>query len=79
LDVRTAEEYAVGFIPGAILKPYDAMPGNLDGLPRWAPIVVYCRSGRRSALAAATLKASGYTNVADFGAIDRYTGTLARP
>lgn len=79
IDVRTAEEYAAGFIPGAILKPYDAMPGNVAELPKDTPIVLYCRSGRRSAIAKSTLVAAGFTNVADFGGIDRWQGQLSRP
>lgn len=71
LDVRTAEEYAAGHIPNAILIPnetiIDTQPALLPDLN--AEILVYCRSGNRSAQAAKKLIAMGYTNVYDFGGI----------
>lgn len=71
LDVRTQEEYDAGHIPGAILVPnetiVDKQPELLPDLN--AEILVYCRSGNRSAQAAKKLIAIGYTNVVDFGGI----------
>lgn len=72
VDVRTAEEYAEKHIPGAILLPNDdisdTQPALLPDLD--AEILVYCRSGRRSALAAEKLAGLGYTNISDFGGIN---------
>lgn len=52
IDVRTPGEYADGHLPGARLMPLDDFdPGALDG----ENVVLYCRSGRRSAEAAAIL------------------------
>ena len=71
LDVRTQEEYDAGHIAGAILVPNetiaDKQPQLLPDLD--AEILVYCRSGNRSAQAAKKLIAIGYTNVVDFGGI----------
>ena len=71
LDVRTKEEYDAGHIAGAILVPnetiVDKQPELLPDLD--AEILVYCRSGNRSAQAARKLIAIGYTNVVDFGGI----------
>ena len=71
LDVRTEEEYNSGHIPNAILIPNetitDKTPDLLSNLD--AEILVYCRSGNRSAQAAKKLIAIGYTNVYDFGGI----------
>lgn len=71
LDVRTAAEYESGHIRDAILIPNetitDTMPALLPDLN--AKILVYCRSGNRSAQAAKKLIAIGYTNVYDFGGI----------
>lgn len=71
LDVRTKEEYDAGHIKGAILVPnetiIDEQPELLPDLD--AEILVYCRSGNRSAQAANKLLAIGYTNVVDFGGI----------
>ena len=71
LDVRTKEEFDAGHIAGAILVPNETI---VDQQPELLPdldseILVYCRSGNRSAQAAKKLIAIGYTNVADFGGI----------
>lgn len=70
LDVRTQEEYDGGHIPGAVCFPNEDIQPELP-LPfeKDAEILVYCRSGRRSAEAAGKLADMGYTNVADFGGI----------
>ena len=71
LDVREQDEYDAGHIPGAILIPYTqieekaaAMLPDQDQL-----ILVYCRSGRRSKIAAEALVELGYTNIKEFGGI----------
>lgn len=71
LDVREQDEFDQGHIPGAILLPYTRVQSlAAEQLPdKDALILVYCRSGRRSQLAAAALNAAGYTNVLDFGGI----------
>lgn len=78
LDVRTAEEFKEGRIPSAVLAPYDALSASFAEPDKNRPIVVYCRSGRRSAIAAETLAGMGYTNLADFGSIDNWKGSLQR-
>jgi rhodanese-related sulfurtransferase len=71
VDVRTAQEYAEGHIPDAILIPgtqiRDLAPDLLPDLDQ--TILVYCRSGNRSETAARILIDMGYTNVLDFGGI----------
>jgi phage shock protein E len=71
LDVRTPEEYSVSHIEGALLLPdYELEVRAEEALPdKDARILVYCRSGRRSAASAATLAGMGYTQVYDFGGI----------
>jgi phage shock protein E len=70
LDVRTGEEYAEGFFPGAINMPVNALPKKIRELgPKDTPIIVYCASGGRSAMAAAMLKAQGFADVTDAGGI----------
>ena len=73
-DVRTAEEYADGHIPGAINIPYDVIGEQIPIADKEAIIVVYCRSGNRSNRAKMTLQDLGYTNVADFGAVSNWLG-----
>ena len=72
LDVRTHDEYMDGHIPGAVLIPdYDIVRRAESELPdKEQLILVYCRSGRRSKLAAEALAELGYTNVMEFGGIN---------
>lgn len=81
IDVRTPEEYAQGHIPGALLLPYDQI--DQASIARLVPqtgssIVVYCRSGRRSAIAVDTLRSLGYQKIQDFGAVSRWSGGLIK-
>ena len=71
IDARTQEEYDQGHIPGAILIPeYDIADRAEKELPdKNQLILVYCRSGRRSKIAAEELVKLGYTNVKEFGGI----------
>ena len=71
LDTRTQEEYDQGHIPGAILIPYDEILEKAEGIltDKNQLILVYCRSGRRSKIAAEDLVKLGYTNIREFGGI----------
>ena len=73
VDVRTPAEYARGHIEGAMNIPYDqieARTGEL-GDDKNREIVLYCRSGRRSALAKQTLEKLGFTHVFNAGSYQR--------
>ncbi len=65
LDVREADEYEQGALPGAVHIPRGFLESQVEGrVPnRDAPIVVYCAGGTRSAFAAETLGQLGYTDV----------------
>jgi rhodanese-related sulfurtransferase len=71
LDVRTDEEYREKRIDGSVLIPDYEIGSRAEAeLPdKDALILIYCRSGRRSANVANELIAMGYTNVYDFGGI----------
>ena len=71
LDVRTREEYDQGHIPGAILIPNTEIEARAEEVltDKDQLILVYCRSGRRSTLAAEALVELGYTNIKEFGGI----------
>ena len=71
LDVRTQEEYDQGHIPGAILIPDTEINARAEEVltDKNQLILVYCRSGRRSKLAAEALVELGYTNIKEFGGI----------
>lgn len=55
IDVRSPGEYASGHIPGAMNLPLEELEARLDDIERNAPVVLVCRSGRRSGLACETL------------------------
>jgi len=70
LDVRTPQEYAQMHVTPSLNIPIDALAASLHTLgSREREIVVYCRSGRRSAIALEILCAAGFTNVRDVGSI----------
>lgn len=72
LDVRTAEEFAEAHVPGARNIPVQELPARIAEVgEKNRPVVVYCRSGARSARAASMLKAAGY-EVHDFGGIHNW-------
>ncbi|MGI9625455.1 MAG: rhodanese-like domain-containing protein, partial [Longimicrobiales bacterium] len=60
LDVRGAAEFAEGHLPGAINIAHTRLGNHLDRVPEDRPVWVYCRSGRRAALAASLLERVGY-------------------
>lgn len=72
LDVRTLDEFNEGHIKGALLIPDNEILTKAEDVltDKAALILVYCRSGRRSELAAKALLDLGYTNVYDFGGIN---------
>lgn len=72
LDVRTEEEYQEGHIKEAVLIPDNEITEKAESIltDKSATILVYCRSGRRSANASRELNELGYTNIYDFGGIN---------
>ena len=71
LDTREQDEFDEGHIPGAILIPYTEIENKAEEMipDKDKLILVYCRSGRRSKIAAESLANLGYTNVKEFGGI----------
>lgn len=77
LDVRGADEYAEGHIPGSVNIPLQLLPTK-RGLPEDldTPIFVYCRSGGRSRRAVAFLEKLDYRNVKNIGGILDWAGEI---
>ena len=71
LDVREQDEYDEAHIPGAILIPYTQIEEKANEMlpDKEQLILVYCRGGRRSKIAAEALVKLGYTNIKEFGGI----------
>ena len=67
LDVREADEFAAGHIPGAVHVPRGLLEFKLSSTPELTPrdlkIVLYCKTSGRAALAASTMKDMGYLHV----------------
>lgn len=63
IDVRTAEEFATGALPGAINFPLDELRSQLDSIPHDKPIILYCGVGLRGYLASTILEYNGFKNV----------------
>jgi phage shock protein E len=79
VDVRTPSEFAEGHIDGAINIPIQELKQRLEELgDRGRPIVLCCRSGRRSAMAAQCLTFLGFSEVFDLGAIDNWPSAARR-
>lgn len=77
IDVRTPGEYAAGHLEGAINIDVQSpdFDGQIGALPKSGAYLVYCRSGSRSAAAAARMAGLGYSQVTDAGAMSAATGS----
>lgn len=79
VDVRTAGEFQMGHIPGAINVPVDQLAAQAASWDRNATYVVYCATGSRSANAVETMKSMGFGNIKHFSAgIQAWNGQLER-
>ncbi|HNR08274.1 MAG TPA: rhodanese-like domain-containing protein [Saprospiraceae bacterium] len=67
VDVRTPSEYASGHVKGSMNIPLESIPKNLSKFKNREPIVVFCRSGARSAQAKVLLNQSGFQHVINGG------------
>lgn len=82
LDVRTRQEFSSGHIPNAIVIPVEEltssneMPNELKDKKK--TILVYCRSGRRSTMAAQHLANMGYENILEFGGITTWPYSITK-
>lgn len=75
VDVREADEFRSGRIPGAVNAPLSTITSTT--LPKTAPLFLYCLRGSRSKQAAGILKKMGYA-VKSIGGISGYKGTIER-
>jgi phage shock protein E len=80
VDVRTPAEFQTGHVPGALNIPYDEMAQRHSEVgPPQTPVLIYCKSGRRSATAIATLRRKGFTQIYDLESYDRWVGSEPAP
>ena len=81
VDVRREDEYKAGHIPGAVLLTMETITEETATkiLPdKNQMILIYCRSGRRSKIAAKSLLDLEYTNLIEFGGILDYKGDVEK-
>ena len=74
VDVRTPQEFAAGHVPGAKNIPYDevrARAGEIGGPD--TPVLLYCRTGRRSSIASQALKDQGFEKLWDLQVYERWS------
>jgi hydroxyacylglutathione hydrolase len=74
VDVRAPDEWSAGHVPGALHIPLAALPDRLGEIDATSPVVVHCKGGGRSAIAASFLETRGFTQVANLaGGFDAWT------
>ncbi|GAA5185500.1 hypothetical protein GCM10025771_41480 [Niveibacterium umoris] len=81
IDVRTPEEFATGHVEGALNLPHDQVATKITALvpSKDAPVVLYCRSGRRADIALKTMREMGYTKVENYGGFEDAKARLSKP
>ena len=72
VDVREKDEYEESHLEGAVNIPYTTIKDKIDDyvVDKDSVIIVYCKSGKRSAIAAQSLSEAGYTKIFDLGSIN---------
>ncbi len=79
LDVRTAQEYREGHIPGSVNVPLQSIDKGVSAAAnKDTALFVYCYSGSRSRQAVGMLQRMGYANVTNIGGISAYSGKVER-
>jgi phage shock protein E len=80
VDVRTKGEFDAGHVPGALNIPFDEISARAGEVgPPSTPVLLYCRTGRRTAIATQALKANGFTRIYDLQSYDRWRASEPRP
>jgi phage shock protein E len=80
IDVRTPAEFSGGAIQGAVNIPHDEITARIGQVEadKSRPIIVYCRSGARSAVAKKSLEQAGYTQVVNGGGFSKVQKLLGQ-
>ena len=77
IDVRSPAEFQSGHVPGALNIPVSEFAERLGEINTSKGVILYCRSGIRSARAAAMLRAQGHQDVHNLGSIAAWPGETA--
>jgi rhodanese-related sulfurtransferase len=77
VDVREPHEWAINGFPGSLKIPLGALPQRFSEIPKDAEVVVYCRTGGRSANAVQFLRQRGYDKALNLaGGINRWAEVI---
>ena len=81
LDVRSPEEYASGYLQGALNIPHDRIGAEIAAAvpDKFSQVILYCRSGHRANTALETLRTMGYENVSNYGGLEDAQQRLGLP
>lgn len=72
IDVRSHFEYSAGALQGAVHMPHDQLHYHVDNIEKDRPVLLYCRSGQRSAYAKQALEMMGFKDVYNIGCYAEY-------
>lgn len=76
VDVRTPAEFATGHVPGAINIPHDQMAKRHSEIgPPSTPVLLYCKTGRRTDVAERALRAQGFSTIYDMEAYQKWVAS----
>jgi phage shock protein E len=80
IDVRTEAEWTTGHLEGAVRIPYEQIGEGIIMVTtdKKSKIYLYCRSGRRSAIAVDTLKKAGYEDLTNLESVENASKVLNR-
>lgn len=80
IDVRSEAEWNAGHLEGAVLIPHDRIDSGITkvAVDKKSALYLYCRSGRRTAIAADVLKKAGYLNLINLGTMENASRVLGR-
>jgi len=76
VDVRTPAEFSSGHVPGAMNIPHDEMAARHAEIgPPSTPVLLYCKSGRRTEIAEKALREKGFSTIYDMQSYDRWVAS----
>jgi rhodanese-related sulfurtransferase len=79
VDVRTPAEFATGHVPGALNIPHDQMEARHGEIgPPSTPVLLYCKSGRRTEVAEHVLREKGFSTIYDLRSYDIWTASAPK-
>lgn len=81
IDVRTDQEWQTGHLEGAILIPHDRIEEKIEKVvpDKNTPLILYCRSGKRTVIAADALGKLGYKKIINLKTVENAARELGRP